>query len=105
MKIYWSRRQIPELQTLPRAERNRHYRAAYFMTYRHWEGWAGLMLYIALIWLFIRISYHFYPQIEGDIGHFLQILLTVSIPAFIWNQISIYLMRKYYRHILIYGTP
>ncbi|MGJ3434499.1 hypothetical protein [Serratia liquefaciens] len=39
MKIYWSRRQIPELQSLPRRIRNRNYRDAYFRTFRHWEGW------------------------------------------------------------------
>lgn len=101
MNIYWSRRQIPELQTLPRRIRNRNYRDAYFRTFRHWEGWAGLMIYIALIWLFLHVSHFIYPHVEGEMGRLLQILVTVTIPVFIWSQISIHLMRKYYRHLLI----
>jgi hypothetical protein len=48
MRIYWGVGSIPELAKLPRAERNKAWRAAYRRAFRRWQMWVALIVPIAL---------------------------------------------------------
>ena len=44
MRIYWSVNSMPELQSLPKAERGRVWRKAYGQSFRYWQTWVGVVL-------------------------------------------------------------
>ncbi|POP47581.1 hypothetical protein CHU32_00025 [Superficieibacter electus] len=94
--IYFRRKSIPELKGLPSGLRNRNYRDAFRMVRSHYQFWLGILIYIVLILFFTRLFAHFFPGINAFLKSFFCVLPAVIV----WNQINIYLMRKYYRHIL-----
>lgn len=103
MKMYWTRKSIPELADLTAARRSKNYKAALRAMTIHSEFWAGAAM--ALIWMVFasKVNHLFFP---GQAGFFHDFLSTVCIlyPAFlIWNQFTVYGMRKHYRHILEQG--
>jgi len=44
MRLYWSLSSIPELASLPKAERKRLWEASYRKIFRHWQIWIALVV-------------------------------------------------------------
>ena len=89
MKIYWTKKSIPELRDLPKPIRDRNYKEARSKASAHYEHWLGALLFFALIYIFFSL---FNTLFTGENA--------------LWrDQCTIYVMRKYYRHILINKDP
>ncbi|MCL5497762.1 hypothetical protein M5Y49_03555 [Escherichia coli] len=100
MKIYWSYKDIPELAGLPASVGHKNYKQARSLANSHIEMWLGGVLYVVLV---AGLSVAFDRVFPGK-GGFARSLVTTAcalVPGiFLWHQISIYVMRKYYKHIL-----
>lgn len=103
MKIYWTRRSIPELAGLPPALRYKNFKDAYAAISTHIEYWAGAG--IALLWVvfLFRVYGYFLPGDSTLAGSIVRTLCVLYPGMIIWDQFSIYGMRKHYRHILERG--
>lgn len=103
MKIYWTRKSIPELAELPRQLRKKNFKDAYNAISTHIEYWAGAA--IAFIWIlfFFRVYDYFLPNQNTFPRDIIRTLCVVCPGIIIWYQFIIYGMRKHYRHILERG--
>lgn len=104
MKIYWSRKDIPELAGIPASVGHKNYKEARYLANSHAEMWLGCVIYAALaVGLFIVFD-RAIPA-KGTFAHGMATSACALGPvAFIWNQLTIYVMRKYYKHILARGS-
>lgn len=104
MKIYWTRKSIPELAGLPPSVRSKNFRDAYRAIATHREYWVGLM--IAFVWyLFSVMAFdYFVPGAKTSSRGILRLLVSLYPGLFIWSQFTIYGMRKHYRHLLVRGA-
>lgn len=100
MKIYWGRKDIPELAGLPASVGHKNYKEARYLANSHVEIWVGGIIYVALAVGLFMIFDRVFPG-KGTFVHSIATSACSLLPAaFVWNQIRIYVMRKYYKHIL-----
>jgi len=93
MPIYWSLKSIPELATVPRAERDRAWRRAYGKTFRHWETWVALLACGACAALG--------GYVGGQLGSvIIGAAVGGGIGGFLFRQIAIGVARRHYVHLL-----
>lgn len=100
MKIYWSRKDIPEFAGLPASVSHKNYKEARTLANRHVEAWLGGVLYVVLM-LGLFIAFDRLLPGKGSFAHSMVTVVCGLLPAaFFWNQITVYVIRKYYKHIL-----
>ena len=82
MRIYWTLKSIPELQSVPKAERGRIWRRGYVKSFRHWQTWVGLLLAALCAGVGIAVGGIWGGGIGGGFGGFLfsQIVIPVTRP-------------------------
>lgn len=103
MKIYWTRKSIPELADLPPRLRNKNFRDAHTAISNHVEYWAGAAIAVICNLIIFKIYDHFWPD-QNTFPYDLARAFCVVFPGIIiWYQFSVYGMRKHYRHILERG--
>lgn len=100
MKIYWTKKSIPELTNLPPIIRNKNYKDAYSAISTHIEYWIGAGIALAWILFFFRVYDYLLPGQNNFPRDAVRTLCVVCPGVMIWNQFAIYGMRKHYRHIL-----
>lgn len=101
MKIYWTKKSIPELTNLPKHIRKRNYQEARRKASAHYEHWLGALLFVALIFILQALFYKIVPCKNGFWPALARAAFSVPVAALAWEQCTIYVMRKYYPHILI----
>ena len=100
MKIYWSYKDIPELAGLPASVGHKNYKQARSLANSHIEMWLGGVLYVVLV-AGLSVAFDRVFPGKGGFAHSLVTTACALMPGiFLWHQISIYVMRKYYKHIL-----
>jgi len=104
MKLYWCRRSIPELANLPRKVRNKNYRDAFRMARTHREFWIGTALYFVLLLGAFELFDSLFPGESGIEREIFRCVICVVPCVQLWTQFNVYIMRKYYRHILLRCT-
>lgn len=101
MKIYWSGKDIPELAGLPASVGHKNYKEARSRANSHVETWLGGVVYLGVMVGLSVVFDRVFPG-KGTFAHSFVTIICALLPAtFIWNQITIYVMRKYYTHILV----
>jgi len=60
VKIYWTKKSIPELRDLPKPIRDRNYKEARSKASAHYEHWLGALLFFALILSFFPFLIHYF---------------------------------------------
>lgn len=101
VKIYWTKKSIPELRDLPEPIRDRNYKEARSKASAHYEHWLGALLFFALIFIFFSLFNTLFPGENALWRDIAQCVLCIPPAVMAWDQCTIYVMRKYYRHVLI----
>jgi len=101
MKIYWTKKCIPELMKLTPELRKRNYREAAKLASTHMEYWVGAGIFALLIILLSMLFKKVCPGPDTGMRDVLRWCVTVLPAAFVFVQFRIYAMRKHYRHILM----
>lgn len=100
MKIYWSHKDIPELAGLPASVGHKNYKEALSLANRHVVTWLGGVVYVVLAMGFTVVFDRILPG-KGHFAHsFLATIFALLPVGFIWNQVMIYVIRKYYTPVL-----
>lgn len=100
MKIYLTKKNIPELSELPPDLRRKNFKDAYNAISTHIEYWAGAGIAFICILFFFRIYDYFLPGQNSFPRDITRTVIVVYPAMLIWFQFSVYGMRKHYRHIL-----
>lgn len=100
MKIYWTKKSIPELAKLPPDLRRKNFKDAYNAISTHIEHWVGAGIAFICILFFFRIYDYFLPGQNSFPGDIVRTVIVVYPAMLIWFQFSAYGMRKHYRSIL-----
>lgn len=103
MKIYWTKKSIPELAALPLDLRRKNFKEAYNAISTHIEYWVGAGIAFLCILILFRIYDYFIPGQNSFPRDIVRTVAVVYPAIFIWFQFSVYGMRKHYRHILERG--
>ncbi|MBZ9582908.1 hypothetical protein [Klebsiella quasivariicola] len=103
MKIYWTRKSIPELTDLPPRLRNKNFKDAHNAISTHIEYWAGAAIAVICNLIIFRIYEYFFPAQNTFPYNIVRMLCVICPGMIIWYQFCIYGMRKHYRHILERG--
>lgn len=103
MKIYWTRKNIPELSALPPSLRKKNFTDAYNAASSHIEYWIGAGVSFISMMILFRVYNFLLPAQDTFPGDIIRSLCVVCPSILIWFQFSVYVMRKYYRHILERG--
>lgn len=103
MKIYWTRKRIPELSALPPSLRKKNFTDAYNAASSHIEYWIGAGVSFISMMILSRVYDFLLPAQDTFPGDIIRSLCVVCPSILIWFQFSVYVMRKYYRHILVRG--
>lgn len=101
MKIYWTKKSIPELKKLTPEQRKCNYREAAKLASTHIEYWVGAGIFALLILILSMLFIKVYPGPNTVMRDVLRWCVTVLPAAFVFVQFRIYAMRKHYRHILM----
>ncbi|MDI9219313.1 hypothetical protein QMZ30_00200 [Pantoea sp. EA-12] len=101
MKIYLSKKSIPELNKLTSLQRKRNYREAARLASTHIEYWVGAGLFVLLLIILSMLFKKVYPGPDTFLRDVLRWVTTFIPAAFVFVQFKIYAMRKHYRHILL----
>ncbi|KMK09332.1 hypothetical protein ABW07_08735 [Pluralibacter gergoviae] len=103
MRIYWTRRSIPEFAGLSPAVRNKNFRDAVRAVNTRAVYWMGTGLSFAVMIAVLILCPRFINH--PDMGRYAGLIIIpgILIGAFIWHQFAIFAMRKYYPHILRRG--
>lgn len=100
MKIYWSHKDIPELAGLPASVGYKNYKEALSLANRHVVTWLGGVVYVVLAMGLTVVFDRILPG-KGHFAHsFLATIFALLPVGFIWNQVMIYVIRKYYTPVL-----
>ncbi|XWJ90127.1 hypothetical protein ACRARH_25095 [Phytobacter ursingii] len=100
MKIYWSHKDIPELAGLPASVGHKNYKEALSLANRHVVTWLGGVVYVVLAMGLTVVFDRILPG-KGHFAHsFLATIFALLPVGFIWNQVMIYVIRKYYTPVL-----
>lgn len=100
MKIYWTKKSIPELAELPRNLRRKNFKDAYSAISTHSEYWVGAGIAFLYIVFFFRAYDYFLPGANSFPRDIVRTVVVVYPAMLIWFQFTVYGMRKHYRHIL-----
>ena len=103
MKIYLTRKSIPELSALPPSLRKKNFTDAYNAASSHIEYWIGAGVSFISMMILFRVYDFLLPAQDTFPGDIIRSLCVVCPSILIWFQFSVYVMRKYYRHILERG--
>jgi hypothetical protein len=91
VKIYWSSRSIPELAGLDARQRQRAMHSVYWLTYRHWQTWAGIALWALPFAAGIRYGMaHDQPEVGftvgGLVGSVFWIVAQINVTAYLYGD-------------------
>ncbi|WP_123708439.1 hypothetical protein [Raoultella terrigena] len=100
MKIYWTKKSIPELADLPQDLRRKNFKDAYSAISTHIEYWVGGGIALLYIVFFFRVYDYFLPGLNSFPRDIVRTVVVVYPAMLIWFQFTVYGMRKHYRHIL-----
>lgn len=101
MKIYWTKKSIPELAPLSKTMRKRNYQQARGRVSSHYEYWVGALFFAILITVLYTLFNYLFPGEDSVLRYMTRSVISIPIAILVWEQFTIYTMRKYYRHILI----
>ena len=104
MKIYWTKKSIPELRNLPPEIRKRNYREASKCARTHIEYWVGAGLFGLMIVILTMLFGKVFPGPDTMMRDILRSVFTIPPSVIILSQFEIYAARKHYRHILMRET-
>ena len=99
IKIYWTKKSIPELTKLSPVQRKRNYREAAKLASTHREYGIGIGIFALLILILSMLFKSSIP--DPELRDVLRGCLTILHAAYVFVQFRIYAMRKHYRHILM----
>ncbi|HBM3184893.1 TPA: hypothetical protein LVM22_001158 [Klebsiella oxytoca] len=103
MKIYWTKKSIPELSDLPPAFRRKNYKDARHALLKHVEYWIAVS--ILFIWAFFcqEVLEFLFSEYKSPLVDKCSTLFSIFSGLFVYEQFVIYGMRKRYRHLLLRG--
>ncbi len=89
MPLYWTIKDIPELSKYSVSERDHIWKQVYWMTFRHWQTWAGIAAFFVFCGLGIYVGRLLgHEIIAGMIGG--------GVGGFVFSQAPIYVARRFY---------
>lgn len=101
MKIYWTKKSIPELKSLTPTQRKRNYRDAAKLATTHMEYWVGVGIFVLMVFILTMTFAKIFPGHATFPYDVLQAVITAVPSVLVLKQFEIYAMRKHYRHILM----
>lgn len=105
MKIYWTKKSIPELAHLPKKTRKHNYQQARGKVGSHYEYWAGAVVFFIMIVALFTLFNYFFPGENSFLRYMTRAVVCIPVSMLVWEQFTVYTMRKYYRHILMQNDP
>ncbi|MFY4634997.1 hypothetical protein [Escherichia coli] len=94
---------MPDLSALSPSLRKKYFSDAYNAASSHIEYWIGAGVSFISMMILFRVYDFLLPAQDTFPGDIIRSLCVVCPSILIWFQFSVYVMRKYYRHILVRG--
>lgn len=103
MKFWWSKRDIPEFEGLPRSIWQRNYRDAHRRARSHLQYWLNTFFYFAAVVILFVVFDWLFPGDNTFLHAMLRAMIIIPPAILVWQHFTIRLIRRHYRHVLLKG--